>query len=343
MRLPKILGVGLALAFAGMPLSASAEDLTPEQRETARFFMTEGRALRDKGNLQAALEKFRAADAIVHAPTSGLEVARAYASLGLLVEARDTALHVTRIPEQPDEAPVYKSARATAGKLSDELATMIPTIAISVKDGTKSAAPVLTRVDDDDLPTPYGVTSVPRRVNPGAHVVYARTADKEGEARVEVKSGEIKQVVIALHAGAAPLRPQEPRPAPGASPAPPPEPNPDSTARSGPIGSPPVTIAAFGVAGTAVVVGAVTGIVALGHAREARKDCRESTCLFSAADEIDAAHTFATVSTIAFVVAGATAALGIANLLVGAASTRRYDARLTPYLGLGRAGFAGVF
>jgi hypothetical protein len=338
MRLPRTVGVVLALGFLGAAPRAFGEQLTPEQRETARFHMQEGRALRDKGDLHGALQKFKAADAIVHAPTSGLEVARTYASLGMLVEARDAALHVVRIPEQADEASVYKTARTAAGKLSEDLAGTIPTLAIAAKDGGKSAVPILTKVDDVELATPAGVTIVPRRVNPGAHVVYARTADKEGSERVEVKVGEVKQVVVALHPGAPPLPPPPPPPQAAVAPAvrspPPPAREPPPPPPSGLVGNKTVTFAAFGVAGVGALVGSITGVVALGHASDARKACQGSTCLASSSSDFDAAHSFATASTISFVVAGVALALGIANLVVGTPSAQ---------VGFRRSGLEGTF
>jgi len=189
---------------------------------------------------------------------------------------------------------------------------------------------------------------VPRRVNPGAHVVYVRTADKEGSERVEVKVHEVKHVVVALHPGAPPLAPPPPpaasvgasappaAPPPAAAPAPPVAPPPAVEPRRprGLVGSNAVTFAAFGVAGAGVLVGSITGVLALGHAIDARKACQGSTCLASSSGDFDAAHTLATVSTISFVVAGVALALGVANIFVGSSSAR---------VGLGRSGITGTF
>ena len=76
---------------------ASAEP-TAADRETARSLMQEARDLRDKGHVQDALKRFKAADDIMHVPTTGLEVARTQASMGMLVEARDTVANIRKLP-----------------------------------------------------------------------------------------------------------------------------------------------------------------------------------------------------------------------------------------------------
>ena len=63
-------------------------------RETARTLMQQGRELTAKGDLKEALKRFKGADDIMHVPTTGLEVARTQAPLGLLVEARDTIARI---------------------------------------------------------------------------------------------------------------------------------------------------------------------------------------------------------------------------------------------------------
>src|SRR4051794_22145874 len=93
-----LLSLALLLGQVGR---ASAEP-TASGKETARGLMTEARDLRDKNDLRGALSRFQAADAIMRVPTTGLEVARTEAALGLLVEARDTIHRVLAIPAEKD-------------------------------------------------------------------------------------------------------------------------------------------------------------------------------------------------------------------------------------------------
>ncbi|HTU62558.1 MAG TPA: hypothetical protein VMF89_29055, partial [Polyangiales bacterium] len=79
-------------------LQPAAAEPGASERETARALMTEGDKLRAAGDLRAALTRYQAAHAIVHAPTTGLDLARVQAQLGLLVEARSTASEVIHHP-----------------------------------------------------------------------------------------------------------------------------------------------------------------------------------------------------------------------------------------------------
>lgn len=115
----------LVLALPGL---ASAATPNAADRETARTYMTEGRKQRDENDLKAALRAFEAADAIMHVPTTGLEVAKTEAMLGQLVEGRDVALRVARSSPEPGEPAPFAEARAAARKLADELEGRIPSI-----------------------------------------------------------------------------------------------------------------------------------------------------------------------------------------------------------------------
>src|SRR5438270_8546116 len=90
-----------------MALSTRAlADPTPQEKETARNLMDEGRELRDeKKDVKAALQRFTAADQIMRVPTTAFEVASTQALLGQLVEARETLSRVLSSPAKPGEPP----------------------------------------------------------------------------------------------------------------------------------------------------------------------------------------------------------------------------------------------
>ena len=92
--------------------------------------MSEGRADREKGDQNAALKAFAAADAIMHVPTTGLELARTQAALGQLIEAHETALRVMHNAEKPNEPTPFRAARDGARALSDELEKRIPSLTV---------------------------------------------------------------------------------------------------------------------------------------------------------------------------------------------------------------------
>src|SRR5579864_9454433 len=97
----------LGALFAADPARA---DPTAADRETARSLMQEARDLRDKGHMQDALKRFKAADDIMHVPTTGLEVAKTQASMGMLVEARDTVANIRKLPSSPTDPAPFQDA-----------------------------------------------------------------------------------------------------------------------------------------------------------------------------------------------------------------------------------------
>jgi hypothetical protein len=90
--------------------------------------------------------------------------------------------------------------------------------------------------------------------------------------------------------------------------APPPAPPPPSGDRGGPGA---VFWAGAGIAGVGVVVGSITGIVALTKASSLSNECTGVHCPRSAQGDLDTSRTMGTVSTVSFVVAGVGAAVAV--------------------------------
>ncbi len=72
----------------------------------------------------------------------------------------------------------------------------------------------------------------------------------------------------------------------------------------------------FGVAAVGAVVGAITGVKALSAGSNAKTACPDLRCRQSAFDDVESGRQIATVSTIAFIVAGIGAGVGLYGLLV---------------------------
>src|SRR5580704_4089292 len=167
-------------------------------RETARSMMQEGRDLRDKGDLKGALQRFKAADDIMHVPTTSLEVARAQVALGQLIEALDTIAAIRKTPPQPDDPAPFKDARTKADELDAQVEGKVPSLAISVTGAAEGETPAIS-VDGVSLPA--AVSGVPRKVDPGHHVVTARAVSGQAKEEVDVTEGEKKDVQLVLVAG----------------------------------------------------------------------------------------------------------------------------------------------
>jgi len=270
--------------------SALAEPSAAE-KETARRLMAEGRTLRDQGDAKGALRSFMGADSIMLVPSTGIEVAKTQIALGQLVEARDKALAVTRIPVGKHEPAPFAEARAAAQQLEDDLTKRIPTIKIVVTGAPPNVALNVT-VDGESVPEAALVG--PYAVDPGHHVVAAGLrggAQKTGE--VDVVERDAKTVTLEVPAGLA-------------SDAPPVETPVDTTPEAPPArGVPVLAYVGFIVGGVGLVTGGVTGAIALAKTHSAENGgCVNDRCPPSTDSTLNTANTMATVSTVAFIVRG---------------------------------------
>ncbi len=272
-------------------------------RETARSLMDDGDAKRDKNDLKGALKSYEAADAIMHVPTTGLEVARAQAQLGLLLEARETLGRVNRLPPKPGEPAPFTAARRTAETLTAEIGARIPSITVVVTNPEPGQATVI--VFDGEI-VPPAAAAAPRKVNPGHHSVVARSGSLEKKQEIDVAERESKTVTIDLK----PLK-AAPVPGPAAS-------DGDSTAQaSSPSALPKVLIyGGFGLGVVGVGIGSVTGIMSISQVSDVKNDCTNNVCKASRAGDIDSAKSLGTISTIAFIAGGVGIGAGVIGLVL---------------------------
>ncbi len=336
--------IALTLACA----SVAHADPSAADKETARGLMNEGRADRDKGDLKGAMKAFAAADALMHVPTTGIELAKAQVAAGLLVEARDTALRVTRIPEKPSEPAPFKAARDAAAQLNDELGARIPSLTINVKNVPDG---VTASVEVDGASLPSELLGQPRKLNPGHHVITAKAGTADGKEEIDLAEKDSKEVSIELPAQSAP--------APEAKTELPTTPPDTPTESSG--GNKLLIFGGFGLAGAGVIAGSITGLLAISKANSIKGNssaCQNTggneVCNPSEDSDLSSGKTLATISTVSFIVAGVGAALGVTGFFVGGSSSPKpadapapepteSAARIVPWIGLGSAGVSGTF
>lgn len=326
--LPVVLVALLTLTApaAGQSLSTP----TAADKEAARALMDRGWDRLDAKDFAAALKAFEGADAIMHVPVTGAAVARAQVALGMLLEARETALQVTRLPGNPRESPEFSRARAEAKALADELDARIPSLQIQL-----SAKPAGLVVTVDGTPVPPPALDVPRRVDPGQHVIKGR-APGFAEAHVEVTTPERVTVPVLLRlvpgadastAGAPPpLLPREPPPR-------------EPPRRSG-AGSLLVPLG-FAVGGASLAAAAITGGLSLHLTGELSKECPNKECPVQAHGDLVTANTLANAANVTFAVGLAGAAAGFVGLALGRSPGA--SPTVQPVVGAGRLGLAGIF
>ena len=127
-----MLSVALFASHVQGQTSDGPREINVGDRETARSLMDDGDAKLAVGDYRGALDAYLAADKIMGVPTTGVDVGRAQHKLGLLLEARDTWLRVTRYPARPDEPDAFTKARRQARALATAIAGRIPSLQIEV-------------------------------------------------------------------------------------------------------------------------------------------------------------------------------------------------------------------
>lgn len=342
----------LASVLAASPARAEP---TAADRNTAREMMREGRDLRDKGDLKGALKRFKAADDIMHVPTTGLEVARTQVALGLLVEARDSIAEIRQEPQKADEPQPFKEAREKAEELDSSLRGRVPALTIAVHGAAPDAKPTITV---DGVTIPDDLVGLPRSVDPGHHVVVVTTSNGQGKQEVDVREGEKKPVDVTLVATENPAQPaQVPETPPPAPETPPPAPEPTTTRSHRPT---LLTYAGFALAGVGIAAGTTTGLMSMSTTSSLSSSCPNHVCGPSSYSDLDSANTMALLSTISFAAAGVGAAVAVVSMIVGheeaspapaeppsdaqpAGSPSAFRVHATPWIGLGSAGVSGTF
>ncbi len=205
----------LATATLASPALADepvhAEPSTAD-KETARDYLIAGRKKLEVKDYQGALKPLKAAHAIMNVPTTGLDYARALEGLGQLIEARAVVLAVTRLPARNGEPEAFADARVAAAALADRLATRIASVVVALKGLPPGVEPKITL---DGAPVPAATLGLPRKVDPGAHVVSASAPGfTTMQKRVELRDGETLPVELVLFK-LDDTAPAPPAPAPG--------------------------------------------------------------------------------------------------------------------------------
>jgi len=309
-----------ALSVALAPTKAYA--LSDSDRATARSLAEEGYTALKAQKFDVAEDRFRRADALVHAPTLVVDKGQALMGLGRFVEAKECFELVLREGVADNAPAVWKAALQNAAKLLEEVKPKIAWLTISVPNVPNP----LLKVDNKPvLPAAIGVR---RATNPGTVTI-----------EVSAEGYETKQQVLNLDAGGeraleVSLNALPPRNGPARPATPPPV-----IAHSNDSGHANRTLAyvALGVGSAGIVVGAITGTLALHKRSDLNSECTGSTCPRSAQSDLNSYHSLGLVSGIGFGVGLAGVAAGLVLLQFGgghsdanAASAAGFQLHLNP-------------
>ncbi len=331
-----LLGAGLLVA----PGVAFAADPSPQDISQARDLGQQAQAALDAGNYAEAEKLWAGASNLYPAaPTLTLGLARTQAKLGKLVLARESYNKIIR--EHGTGAtlsPAFRDALDAANAEVTAVSARIASVVITVQ----GASSPHVMIDGETVP-PAGL-GLKRPIDPGSHTVKADAPGfAPAETSFQVAEGGSADAKLELKKETAAA------PATGAG----------AVDTGAPRATPPTTtrhtlaLAAFGVGGLGLAVGAVTGILAIGKHGDLADRCPADRCPPSAQDDIDSYKTMGTISTIGFIVGGVGVAAGAvlwftapkeSNAAKSAASgTGKNALSWHPFIGAGTAGVAGRF
>jgi hypothetical protein len=269
-------------------------------------------------------------------PTTGVALAKAQLAVGHLVEARDVALEVARMPHENGEPPIFEKARREAKELEAGIKPRIPTVRIVVKGGPA------TKVAVDDAEVAVLLLGEPVAMNPGKHTVVAKNADgAEKSALVELAERDGKEIELTLPVPNPVLVatvPERPKAQSGGA---------VEREPSRSTGANVLVVGGFGLALAGLAVGGVTGALTLSKAGTVKTQCENGICDPKAKGDLDSASSLATISTLGFALAGAGAVCGVIGLLLprttSESALHSTERRAAVWIGPGSMGVRGSF
>jgi hypothetical protein len=324
----------LALAATAL-LPGLAQAQSDEDRATARKLSFEAATALEAKDYAAAAEKFSRADALFHAPTLTLGLARAQVGLGKLVAAQESYQRIVREGVPAGGNKQFEDAVKDATKELAALEPRVPWVTVQVTGGGN----VSVTLDGNALNT--AALGVKRAIDPGKHTLRAAAAGfKAAERGFVMAEGQTETVTLTLEPDGAvgPAASVEP----GAVAPPPAGADTPTDSKSG---SPMKLIGfiALGVGGAGLIAGGITGGLALSEHSLLERDCPRGDCPEERRDTLDNFHTLSTLSTVGFIVGGVGVAGGITLLLLAPSSKQQSGATIVPYAGLGQVGAVGRF
>jgi hypothetical protein len=298
-----------------------------ENRATARELAGQGQQALDAKDFAKAEDLFRRADALFHAPTLLLGLARAQAAEGKFVESWEAYNRI--IIEGVTSTPVFAKALDDAKKEITAIEGRRSRVTIGV------TGPTSPNVSMDNSPLKNEALGVAFFINPGTHNVQVSADGFNPATRTfAVAEGQTETVSIALEAAAV----AAPTPPPPVT-APPPAGG--DTAHHGVSHVP--AIIAFGVGGAGLVAGALTGIVAMGDHNQLKNACPNGKCGADEQSKLQSYHTMGLISTVGFIAAGVGVAVGTTLWIVESKKPSPTSASVAPYIGFGSVGAVGTF
>jgi hypothetical protein len=315
----------LCILLATAPALAEPNEA---DRATARALALEGHTALQKRDYKTAVDRFTRADALVHAPTLVVDLARALQGLGRFVEAHEKYELVLREGVDSSSPKSWTRALEDAKKELDALKPRLAWVTVVLKDPPEATVKI------DGVLVPPAAVGVRRAADPGFPKVTV-TADgyESFEQTVTVGPGEEKSIEVTLK-----KQPEVEGP--------PPQP---SAAVYRPRSYSPtrraVAYVALGVGGASLIAGGVTGALTLKKRSDLRDECLGEACRSSSAKKISTYHTYGTLA--AATLGAGVVGVGLGVILIATEpkveQPQTTGLRVRPLIGLGVLGAEGTF
>jgi hypothetical protein len=306
-RLPAI-AIAVLLASTA---AAQEPQLDPIAKEAQALFLA-GREAVKRGDLLIAQEKFLRS--LELSPTQGtlLNLAAVDEQLGKLVNALECfELAKKRLLETDDRYPVARDGAA-------RVRARIPTLRVDFAAGS----PVLMGARIDGAPLAVSNIGADVPMDPGTYKI-ATSAPGRAERSYEVTLKEGAKITLTVEAGARLVEAAPPAPV---------APHPTYMQAAG--------LAAGGVGVAGLVIGTVTGVLAIKKKSDAASLCPDPNhCQGAGLDASGSGHALAGVSTASFVVGAAGVATGVVLYVLGREKPQAPRAAIAPWVLPGGGGF----
>lgn len=286
--LPRVTGTSRVLAaLASLAVASGLCDRAAAQERdpaAAEALFQQGRAAMDRGDLATACPKFRESNRLDPAPGTVFNLADCEEKSGRLATAWTLFQEVAQ--RLPSSDPRHGVAKQRAGALAPRLPRLTVRLAPS------DAAGVVVRRDGVRL----GAASLdsPLPLDPGTHELVVEAEGREPRrAKVELREGSSETVTLEVGLPARPsgedTLPRDPPPG-----------GPGPGVRSG--DTPTLAWIAGGVGVAGLLLGGVAGALTLDSKSTADAECPGKRCTAAGWSAVEDGRTFATLSTIGFVV-----------------------------------------
>jgi hypothetical protein len=326
-----LIATGLALGLCASPAFAQSD---AENRATARALGQQGQDAYDAKDFKKAEDLFRRAEGLYHAPTLLLGLARTQAAGGKFVEAWEgyNRIILEGVTSTPAFAKALEDAKKEIGTIDARRSQVVITV----------SGPDAPHVTLDEAPIKSEALGVALFLNPGTHVVKV-TADgfNPGLRSFTVGEGKTENVALTLEHGSGPATgPATAGPSSGTATG---QTSGTADMSSGSPNHVPAFIG-FGVGGAGLILGAVTGGLAIGKHSTLKGECPGGVCTTpTSQSDLSSYHTMGTLSTVGFIVGGVGVATGVMLWVFAPKSAAPATGWITPYVGPGNVGAVGRF